>query len=133
MTINRSTICRTANHLTATGMNRSDAFKAAWLMAKKGGISKVAGVTYENRQQLIHRLTAYQPEQITISLHRDKANIFDPNAKAVVAAVDGKGSAVMGYIPTLAALKLARLMGWHHCQGCPGGHCGRLRRHDVWA
>lgn len=110
MTINRSIICRTANHLTATGMNRSDAFKAAWMMAKKGGVSKVAGVTHSNRQQLISRLTTYQPEQITVTLRRDKENIFDPNAIAVVAAVEGKGSAVVGYIPALTAIKLARLM-----------------------
>jgi len=114
MTINRSTICRTANHLTTTGMSRSDAFKAAWLMAKKGGISKVAGVTQGLRQKLIQRLTAYQPEQVTIALRRDKANIFDPNAIAVVATVEGRGSAVIGFIPALAALMLARIMGcWH--------------------
>lgn len=110
MTINRSTICRTANHLAATGMHRSDAFKAAWLMAKRGGVSKVAGVTHSNRQQLLARLTTYQLDQITVSLRRDKANIFDPNAIAVVAAVEGKGSATVGYIPALAAVKLARLM-----------------------
>jgi len=110
MTINRSTLCRTANHLTTTGMSRSDAFKAAWLMAKRGGISKVAGVTMDNRQRLIERLTTYQPDEITVSLRRDKANIFDPNAIAVVATVESKGSAVIGYIPALAALKLARLM-----------------------
>ena len=79
-------------------------------MAKKGGISKMAGVTHNNRQQLIGRLTTYQPEEITVSLRRDKANIFDPNAIAVVASVEGKGSAVIGFIPALAALKLARLM-----------------------
>ena len=102
--------CRTVNYLAATGMTRSDAFKAAWLMAKKGGISKVTGVTHSSRQQLIGRLTTYQPEEITVSLRRDKANIFDPNAIAVVTTVEGKGSAVIGFIPALAALKLARLM-----------------------
>ena len=126
MTINRSTICRTANHLASTGMTRSDAFKAAWLMAKKGSISKVAGVTHSNRQQLIGRLTSYQPEQITITLRRDTANIFDPNAIAVVATVEGKGSAVIGYIPALAALKLAKLGCWHYAESDAGGYCGRL-------
>ena len=110
MTIDRNTICKSANHLTSTGMTRSDAFKAAWLMAKKGSISKVAGVTHSNRQQLIARLAAYQPEQIAVSLRRDKENIFDQNAIAVIAAVSGKGTAVIGHIPALAALKLARLM-----------------------
>lgn len=108
--MNKSTICRTANHLAATGLTRSEAFKAAWRMAKKGGTSKVSGVTKENRQRLIARLTNYQPEQITVTLRRDTDNIFDQSAIAVVVSVEGKGSATMGFIPAKAALKLSRLM-----------------------
>ncbi len=110
MAHNRSDICKTANYLVGTGMTRSDAFHVAWQLSKQGGVSTVAGVTYENRQRLIQRLTRYDASKITVTLHRDKQNIFDPNAIAVVASVEGKGSAVIGYIPALAALKVARLM-----------------------
>ena len=110
MAHNRSDICKTANYLVGTGMTRSDAFHAAWQLSKQGSVSKVAGVTHENRQRLIARLTGYGASAITVSLHRDKQNIFAPNAVTVVASVEGKGSAVIGYIPALAALKVARLM-----------------------
>lgn len=106
----RKAICKTANHLVSTGLNRCEAFKAAWLMDKRGGIAKVAGVTHDNRQRLIERLSAYSHYKITISLQRDKANIFDTNAIAVIASVQGKGSAIVGYIQAMTAFKLAMLI-----------------------
>ncbi len=99
----KATVCRTANYLAGTGMARSDAFRAAWLMAKRGGIAKVSGVTLGIRQRLISRLTTYAQDQVTISLQRDKVSIFDPDAIAVVASVEGKGSATVGYIPARTA------------------------------
>ena len=45
-----------------------------------------------------------------MNLVRDAANIFDPSAVGVVASVEGKGSALMGFIPAQTAQKLARLM-----------------------
>lgn len=108
--MNKSAICKTANYLASTGMARSDAFRAAWKMAKSGGVAKVAGVTFDGRQRLIQRLATYSQEDVTISLRRDNANIFDPNAIAVVASVKGKGSATVGFISALTAKKLARLM-----------------------
>lgn len=108
--INKADLARTANHLVGTGMTRSDAFKAAWLMAKRGGVTKVAGVTYDNRQRLIQRLAAYSPELVSITLQQDKANLFDPLAVAVVASVKGKGSATIGFIPSMTARTLSRLM-----------------------
>ena len=107
---NKSSIARTANYLVGTGMERSDAFRAAWQMARRGGTCKVSGVTHNGRQRLLKRLAGYAPDQITIALKRDKANIFDPNAIAVIASVRGAGSAIVGFIPALTAIKLARLM-----------------------
>lgn len=108
--INRADITRTANHLVGTGMNRSAAFKAAWLMAKRGGVTKVAGVTFENRQLLIERLASYTPDLVSITLQQDKSNRFDRSAVAVVASVKGKGSATIGFIPSMTARTLSRLM-----------------------
>ena len=109
-TINKSTLARTANHLVGTGMDRSAAFKAAWLMAKRGGVTKVVGVTYGSRQRLIERLATYNPDLVSITLQQNKANIFDPQAVAVVASVKDKGSATIGFIPAMTARTLSRLM-----------------------
>ncbi|MGI6635097.1 MAG: hypothetical protein ACOX7B_07995 [Christensenellales bacterium] len=108
--IDKGNLARTANYLVGTGMTRSDAFKAAWLMAKRGGVTKVAGVTFDNRQRLIARLATYSPELVSITLQQDKANLFDPQAVAVVASVKDKGSATIGFIPSLTARTLSRLM-----------------------
>jgi len=121
--INRTEIFRAANYLVSTGLTRSDAFKAAWQMAKQGGVSRVAGVTYEGRQRLLARLAAYQPEQISLRLDRDMANIFDSSAVAVIATVEGKGSATIGFLPSPTAQKLARLMDRHPYQGHAGRAC----------
>lgn len=110
MTINKSILVKTANYLVSTGMPRSTAFKAAWLMAKRGGVTKVSGVTYNNRQRLIERLSSYRPELVSITLRQDKANHYDNQAVAVVASVKGKGSATIGYIPATTARTLSRLM-----------------------
>lgn len=110
MTINKSTLARTANHLVGTGMTRSDAFKAAWLMAKRGGVTKVVGVTFDNRQKLIERLASYSPDLVSITLQQDKANQYDPSAVAVVASVKGKGNATIGFIPAMTAKTLSTLM-----------------------
>lgn len=110
MKYNRRDLCKAANHLASTGMQRSAAFKAAWYMVKQGNLSKVAGVTYEGRQRLLARLTHYQPEQISLSLVRNRDNPFDKFAVSVVASVTGKGSATVGFLPAIKAAKLARLM-----------------------
>jgi hypothetical protein len=108
--IDKRTLARTANYLVGTGMDRSAAFKAAWLMAKRGGVTKVAGVTYGKRQRLIARLATYSPELVSITLQQDKDNLFDPAAVAVVASVKDKGSATIGFIPAMTARTLSQLM-----------------------
>lgn len=107
---NKSTIVRTANYLVGTGMLRSEAFRAAWLMAKRGGITKVAGVTFENRQKLIERLATYSPDLISVALRQNKNNQYDASAVEVVASVKGKGSATIGFIPAMTAKTLSSLM-----------------------
>lgn len=55
-------------------------------------------------------LKSYQAEQISVKLVRDRSNAFDKNAVAVVAAVKGKVSAVIGYLPKAVASVVAVIM-----------------------
>ena len=79
-------------------------------MKLSGVTVKVAGVTYGKRQTAIEHLTHYRPQDIRISLWRDKDNAADKNAVAVIAAVRGKGAFKMGYLPRAFAAFIAPLM-----------------------
>lgn len=63
-----------------------------------------------NRQTLIEQLTRYKPEDITVTLQREKNNAYDNNAIQIVASVRNKGAAVIGYINRELAATLAPLM-----------------------
>ena len=83
----------------------------AWALVKLSGVTvKVAGVTYGKRQTAIEHLTHYRPQDVRISLCRDKSNAADKNAVAVIAAVRGKGAYKMGYLPRAFAAFIAPLM-----------------------
>ena len=106
-----SKVMTIANRLVKQGYNRANAMVKAWVLVKLPNIcTKVAGVTYCKRQQAIEHLTHYRPENIRISLYRDKANAYDRNAVAVIATVKGKGSYTMGYLPKALAAFIAPLM-----------------------
>ena len=106
-----SKVMTIANRLVKQGYNRANAMVKAWVLVKLPNIcTKVAGVTYGKRQQAIEHLTHYRPENIRISLYRDKANAYDRNAVAVIATVKGKGSYTMGYLPKALAAFIAPLM-----------------------
>lgn len=76
------------------GLTLSAAFKKAWELIKGNTIeSKVAGVTKGNRQKALHRiLTHYTPNQVRVWLERDKANLHDNNAVAVMISVNNSKS-----------------------------------------
>lgn len=106
-----SKVMTIANRLVKQGYSRANAMVKAWVLVKLPNIcTKVAGVTYGKRQQAIEHLTHYRPENIRISLYRDKANAYDRNAVAVIATVKGKGSYTMGYLPKALAAFIAPLM-----------------------
>lgn len=107
----RSFVCTIANSLVKQGMSRSAAMVRAWITVKLRRIeTKTAGVTHGNRQKLLERLSRYSPEEITIKLQREQDNAADSNAVQVVAAVRGKGSAVMGYLNRQLAAAIAPLL-----------------------
>jgi len=107
----KSKVMTIANGLVKQGISRSTAMIRAWITVKLGHIStKAAGVTFGKRQGLLQRLSLYRSEDITISLQREHSNTYDRNAVQIIAAVRGKGSAVMGYINRTLAEAIAPLM-----------------------
>lgn len=107
----RSKVMTIANKLTAQGQNRSNAMRKAWSLVKMGTVeTKVAGVTFGNRQKAVEHLTRYAPEDILIRLQLQKDNEQDANAVAVVATVLNKGSYIMGYLPRSLSAFVAPLM-----------------------
>lgn len=107
----RSLVCIIANTLVKQGASRSAAMVRAWITVKLHRIdTKTAGVTHGNRQTLLYRLARYSAEDITITLNREPENAADSNAVQVIAAVRGKGSAVMGYLNRQLAAAIAPLM-----------------------
>ena len=106
-----SKVMTIANHLVKQGYNRAYAMVKAWALVKLSGVTvKVAGVTYGKRQTALEHLTHYRPQDVRISLCRDKSNAADKNAVAVIAAVRGKGAYTMGYLPRAFAAFIAPLM-----------------------
>ncbi len=107
----KSKVMTIANGLVKQGISRRAAMLRAWLTVKLRRIeTKTAGVTQERRQQLLARLSRYSQDDVTISLEREAANPYDSNAIKVIAAVKGKGSAVMGYINRTLAQAIAPLL-----------------------
>ena len=100
-----------ANRLVKQGYNRTNAMVKAWVLVKMQSVStKVSGVTYGKRQKAIEHLTHYRPEDIRISLYRDRTNAYDCNAVAVIATVRNKGAYTMGYLPKALAAFIAPLI-----------------------
>ncbi len=58
--------------------------------------SKVYGV--KRWQAILWRLKEYRPEDIILYFKREMDNSHDSNAIQIIAAVKGKGSAVLGYL-----------------------------------
>ena len=67
-------------------------------------------ITRGNRQTLLYRLTRYSADLISVTLRREPENAADKNAVQVIAAVKGKGSAVMGYLNRQLAEAIAPLL-----------------------
>ncbi len=108
----RRRVATMANRLKKMGLTLSAAFKRAWRLIKGKAIdTKVAGVTKGNRQRALRRiLTAYRPEQVSVKLERDRANLHDNNAVKVLVSVNGSEDYHMGYIPRNLAYVAAALM-----------------------
>ncbi|MCM1335194.1 MAG: HIRAN domain-containing protein [Bacteroides sp.] len=128
----KSKVMQIANRLVKQGVNRSAAMVRAWILVKLNRLTvKVVGVTFGIRQQLLHRPAKYQPEDVTIRLRRERGNAADGNAVQVIAAVRGKGKAVVGYLNREIAACIAALMDggktvYSRFRGVTGGEEYRL-------
>lgn len=105
-------ICTIANRLKKMGLTLSAAFKKAWVLIKGKVINtRIAGVTKGNRQKALHRIaTVYRPEQVNVTLERDKANLYDNNAVNVLVSVNGSKSYNMGCISRNLAYIVSALL-----------------------
>ena len=104
---NKSVICKVANTLRSNGYTLSEAFRAAWRLAKSKAAVKVAGVSKGNRQAAIEHLRRYTAESVQVTLKRESGNTYDGNAIAVFASVNGSKAYKMGYIPAAVAALLS--------------------------
>lgn len=107
----RRKVMQIANRLVGRGYIRANAMATAWkLIRYKALRTKVSGTSFDNRQSVLQLLCKYNPADIMVKLVRDRLNAFDSNAIAVTAAVKGKVSAVIGYLPKAVACVIAALM-----------------------
>ena len=108
----KSKVMIIANKLVAQGWGRAAAMIRAWAVVKllPRLETKVAGVTYGSRQLSLEHLSMYAPEAVSIHLERERDNEADSNAVAVYAAVAGRGSFCVGYLPRTVASFVAPLL-----------------------
>lgn len=106
----RKTVAIMANQLHKLGYSLSQAFKTAWRRVKKSMTCRVSGVTYENRQQLLKYIASQKEENLTVYLRRDKANVYDRYAVAVVVGIKDVGYAHIGYLAKGLAQSMAAVI-----------------------
>ena len=102
----RKQVTTIANRINKKLNDLSASFKQAWQIVKgRELVSKVAGVTFNNRQAALKKLDRHEASSVNVSLEREASNPFDNNAvKVNVSVKDGKPYH-LGYIPKdLAAL-----------------------------
>jgi ADP-ribosylglycohydrolase len=106
-----SKVMTIANSLVKQGAGRSAAMIKAWTLIGLATVNvKAAGVTHGKRQKALERLSRYPSERVSVTLERDRTNAHDRNVVAVVAAVEGKGAYIVGYLPRTLAAFVAPLL-----------------------
>lgn len=107
----RRKVMMIANYLFhKCGYVQSNAMRTAWRLVKTDNIeTRVAGVTFENRQRILHKVAVCYPD-VAVQLCREKSNEYDANAVAVYAVVHSKYRAKIGYLPAKVAAVVATLL-----------------------
>lgn len=107
----RSKVMHIANRLVKQGYIRARAMSTAWKLIKTHNIStRVAGTSFDNRQDVLRLIAKYNPAQVSLKLVRNRSNAFDSNAVAVTVFVKNKVRAVIGYLPKSVAGVISALM-----------------------
>ena len=87
-------------------------------------IVRAAGVTFENRQELLARIDAH-PEQWSIGIVREPNNPHDPNALAIIARNPGGEKLHLGYISRELAYRWRKMDKFVITRWCVIGGGGR--------
>ena len=107
----RKQVATIANRLNKKMQDLSAAFKRAWQIVKgKLLVSKIAGVTFNNRQAALRKLNQYDASAVNVALEREAGNAYDPNAVKVNVSVGSGAAYHLGYIPKDLAAVLAPLL-----------------------
>ncbi len=107
----RKIVCTMANQLRKAGYSLKESFKKAWQRVKLSMTIRVAGTTFENRQERLAFLKQFNPEDLTVTLEREKANKFDCNAIQIVVHIKPiHRRTVIGYIPANWARELSKVL-----------------------
>ena len=107
----RKTVCAMANQLRKAGYSLKDAFKKAWQRVKLSMTVRAAGVSFENRQERLAFLQQFKPEDLTVTLEREKENKFDGNAIQIVVHIKTiSRRTIIGYIPKGLARELSKVI-----------------------
>ncbi|WP_251207596.1 HIRAN domain-containing protein [Acetatifactor aquisgranensis] len=72
---------------------------------------RAAGVSFENRQERLAFLQQFKPEDLTVTLEREKENKFDINAIQIVVHIKPiRRRTVIGYVPKGLARELSKVL-----------------------
>ena len=112
ITVKRTIAVTLANRFYKQIKDRAYVFTKAWEIANDDRPlgSKVAGVSFGNRQKALERLERYEPEAIFVTLERDAGNESDNNAVKVLVNVQDRDKYHLGYLPAKMAGMLAPLL-----------------------
>ena len=107
----RKSVCAMANQLRKAGYSLKSAFKKAWRRVKLSMTVRAAGVTFSNRQERLQFLKQFRPEDLTVTLEREKENKFDCNAIQIVVHIRPiRRRTVIGYVPKGLARELSKVL-----------------------
>lgn len=107
----RKAVCTMANELKKAGYSLSDAFRKAWQRVKLSMTVRATGVSFENRQERLAFLQQFKPEDLTVTLEREKENKFDCNAIQIVVHIKPiSRRTIIGYIPKGLARELSKVL-----------------------
>lgn len=107
----RKAVCVMANELKKVGYSLSQAFKKAWAQVKNTMKVRVAGTTFENRQERLQFLKQFHQNDLTVTLEREPDNEFDNNAIQIIVHIKPiSRRTVIGYLPKELARELSKVI-----------------------
>jgi hypothetical protein len=112
ITKKRKVVTTFANRFYGTIKDRPCAFEKAWEIVKDDRPlgSRVAGVSFGNRQRALIKLEKYEPDSIAVTLTREADNKHDTNAIKVLVNIQNRDKYHLGYLPGKMASLLAPLI-----------------------